>query len=545
MERVGQVTDVVAPYGGYPKIVKQGINNDYLPVWLQSAGYNTYYVGKLWNQHSVLNYHSPHAAGFNGSDFLLDPFTYQYYSAHMSRNGGPPVSYEGQYSPDVTADKANGFLREALERPDEPFFLVHAPVAPHADFKFVGGVEITEPKYAPRHAHLFKDYVIPRDDESFNPKEQGGPAWIRDLPLLNDTVLAYNDEFQRARLRALQAVDEMVEQAVRILDEAGQLDSTYIIFTADNGYHISQHRMNPGKECGYETDVRVPFVVRGPGIAAGRISDAVTSHTDIASTILRLAGAPPSDTDGQPIPLTQEEEAGFRAEHVTLEHWGPVIPEGKYGDYGGGFGLPHGPGEETLDGSVMDFYTALRSTNVKPLVSSRNSTFKAIRVIGEQYNLYYAVWCTNETELYDHTVRPIPLPFPHPFHQTDTRSTDRPRPDPQPPVPLAPFSLCRLPPRRPAARARHPAPRRFDAGPKVVQGRDVHRPVADAAPTRRRALAGRQPGRAVRRLLRGATKSQLREVRDGVHQGCRGADEGQCVRRERGLGRSWGTGLGW
>lgn len=71
------VTDVNPPYGGYPKFVSQGFNEDYLPLWLQHAGYNTYYTGKLFNAHSVANWDDPRPAGWTGSDFLLDPNTYQ------------------------------------------------------------------------------------------------------------------------------------------------------------------------------------------------------------------------------------------------------------------------------------------------------------------------------------------------------------------------------------------------------------------------------------------------------------------------------------
>lgn len=53
--------------GGYPKFVAQGLNENYLPVWLQAAGYNTYYTGKLFNTHKVDNYDKPYAAGFTGS----------------------------------------------------------------------------------------------------------------------------------------------------------------------------------------------------------------------------------------------------------------------------------------------------------------------------------------------------------------------------------------------------------------------------------------------------------------------------------------------
>lgn len=111
--------------------------------------------------------------------------------------------------------------------------------------------------YAERHVHLFKDYIIPRD-ENFNPEVQGGVSWVRELPRLNETVIADNDEFQRSRLRALQYVDEMVENAIKMPDEVGQLENTYIFYTTDNGYHFSQHRMHPGKECGFETDVHIP-----------------------------------------------------------------------------------------------------------------------------------------------------------------------------------------------------------------------------------------------------------------------------------------------
>lgn len=170
--------------GGYPKIVSQGINDDYLPVWMQAAGYNTYYTGKLWNAHTVNNYNEPQVKGYNGSDFLLDPFTYDYWHAKMSRNGEAPADYTGQYSPDVVADKAYGFLEEAIEE-NSPFFVTVAPIAPHSNIlanppsgpldaleMFTAGPanKFAIPEYAHRHAHLFKDYKIPRT-ENFNPEK--------------------------------------------------------------------------------------------------------------------------------------------------------------------------------------------------------------------------------------------------------------------------------------------------------------------------------------------------------------------------------------
>lgn len=64
------------------------------------------------------------------------------------------------------------------------------------------------------------------------------------------------------------------------------------------------------------------MIVRGPGVPRGHISDAVTAHTDVASTIMELAGRPLENTDGVLMPLSSEAEDAARTEHVTIEFWG-------------------------------------------------------------------------------------------------------------------------------------------------------------------------------------------------------------------------------
>ncbi|KAI1861883.1 hypothetical protein JX265_009386 [Neoarthrinium moseri] len=360
------VTDVIPPYGGWPKVVQRGWNDNYLPVWLQKAGYNTYYTGKLWNYLHTDNYNRPPINGFNGSEILIDPWTYQYYEPHLTRNGRPPQSYSGQYSTDLIKQKALGFLEEAVSH-QAPWFLTAAPIGPHAEIvvnRRDHSIDTTFPQAAQRHAHLFNDYKIPRDS-SFNAKTLGAVSWIKSLQELNDTVIGYNYEFQRARLRALQAVDELVEALVQKLDDEGVLNNTYIFYTTDNGFHISQHRMVPGKSCGYETDIHIPLVVRGPGIEKSVTLDAVTSHIDIAPTILSLVGTP-KQLDGKVIPLTGPTSHNFTSEHAAVEFWG-------YGDTEG------------------DFATG----------KQLNNTYKGLRLTGQGYSLYYSVWCTNEVEYYD------------------------------------------------------------------------------------------------------------------------------------------------
>lgn len=195
--------------GGYPKFVSQGYSENHLAYWMQSSGYNTYYSGKLFNAHTVDNFDSMPVKGYTGSEFILDPFTYQYYNVSMTRNGEPPVNYAGEYSPDITAEKAYGFLEDALSHDEKPFFLTVAPVAPHADVTLYPKMKAGPPAVAERHRHLFKDYQIPRTP-NFNPETPSGVSWVARLPRLNETVIEYNDEYQRCRLRALQSVDEMV-----------------------------------------------------------------------------------------------------------------------------------------------------------------------------------------------------------------------------------------------------------------------------------------------------------------------------------------------
>ena len=160
--------------GGYPKFVERGFNSNFLPVWLQEAGYNTYYTGKLFNAHTVDNYNSPHVAGFTGSDFLLDPYTYCYLNSTYQRNHEPPVSYENRHTTEVITEKALGFLDDAIAA-KRPFFLAVAPIAPHANVdpsadRDKSERRFTEPVPQDRHKDLFAGVRVPRTAH-FNPDE--------------------------------------------------------------------------------------------------------------------------------------------------------------------------------------------------------------------------------------------------------------------------------------------------------------------------------------------------------------------------------------
>lgn len=333
-----------------------------MPLWLQQGGYYTQYVGKLFNGHNTDNYDSPFAAGWDQNAFLLEPYTYQYTKPALQRGQQAPVIFPNTYSTDLIQNRTLGFIDQAVAQ-DKPFFLGVAPIAPHSNLVDV----FTPPVPADRYKGLFPNATVPRS-ANFNPKDPSGAAWVTDLKRLSPENVQYIDEYYRLRLRALQSVDELVENVVQSLDNAGVLDNTFIIYTSDNGYHLGNHRMQPGKTCGYEEDVHVPFIIRGPGVPKNKVTSVVTNHIDFAPTVLKMAGIPArANFDGIPIPFSAADlQTTTRPEHVTVEFWGHVLEEGKYATDLGVF-----------------------------------NTYKAIRIAGSTYNVYYSVWCHNEHELYD------------------------------------------------------------------------------------------------------------------------------------------------
>lgn len=207
------------------------------------------------------------------------------------------------------------------------------------------------------------------------------------------------DLFYRRRIQSLQAVDELVEGVVSKLDALGLLDNTYVIYTSDNGFHIGQHRLPPGKTTCVEEDINVPFVVRGPGVARGAAYDKPTTHTDIVPTLFTLAGIDlHDDFDGEPIPVTTALQAqnATKSEYVNVEYWGEGI----------------------MEGTISNWVTTSKSPwgSSKPLLYDRltlilalaNNTYKHLRVVSEAFDLSYTVWCSNEHELYDFKVSPEP-----------------------------------------------------------------------------------------------------------------------------------------
>jgi len=280
-----------APDGGFYKFNEAGNNDSTLGVWLQSAGYRTAMMGKYLN-----GYPYPTDRTFipPGWSEWLSPAKKNAYDGYdfVLNETGTLVEYApvvDDYFTDVMSRKAVDFIQRA-STDDVPFFLYLSTFAPH-----------TPAVPAARHLESFPDITIPITP-SFNEEDVSDkPLDMRNNPLLTDDIIFQLNINYRNRVRSMLAVDEMIAELIKTLEQNGQLENTYIVFTSDNGFHMGQHRLYEGKNTAYEEDIVVPFVARGPGIPEGRVVPGfLAGNVDIASTISDWAGVvPPSFVEGQ------------------------------------------------------------------------------------------------------------------------------------------------------------------------------------------------------------------------------------------------------
>jgi N-acetylglucosamine-6-sulfatase len=274
------------PHGGYAKLD----HSNTLAVWLQSAGYNTVHLGKYLNGYGRTD-PTEIPAGWTEWRGSVDPSTYQFYGYTLNENG-TLVTYQRPYQTDLYARKAANIIRRRAAQP-APFFLWVAFLAPHG-----GGPRepddpqgLGTPAPAPRHRNQFSSEPLPRPP-SFNERDVSDkPIGIRRRPLLGaDRVRAIREAYQQ-RLESLLAVDEAVAKIVATLRDSGELGNTLIVFTSDNGFFHGEHRVPAGKVLLYEPSIRVPLIMRGPGIPAGLRLRQHVGNVDLAPTIVDVAGA--------------------------------------------------------------------------------------------------------------------------------------------------------------------------------------------------------------------------------------------------------------
>eukprot|EP00916_Digyalum_oweni_P013296 GHVL01021808.1.p1 GENE.GHVL01021808.1~~GHVL01021808.1.p1 ORF type:complete len:691 (+),score=88.59 GHVL01021808.1:416-2488(+) len=287
-------SEVLPPHGGYQKF-RDTIQDNVLPVWMQEAGYHTKIIGKFVNGYNV-NIVEEVPPGWDEWEVLMQPYIYDFLKPTFSENG-ERKEYMPEHQTDVIMRKSIESI-EQLSKQDDPFFLLLTPTAPHDAVSFPGGWGPPIP--CERHEKMFKNEKVPRTLDFNEQNVNDKPGWLRDLTSLSAERIEELDEHWRLRLRSLQGLDEMVEMVTTKMDELGLWENTYLMYTSDNGFHLGNHRLGEGKSTSYEVDIKVPFIVRGPGVPHGHSVDAVSLNVDIAPTLLAMANGEPLDFfDGQ------------------------------------------------------------------------------------------------------------------------------------------------------------------------------------------------------------------------------------------------------
>jgi N-acetylglucosamine-6-sulfatase len=303
------------PFGGFPAFA----DAETLPVWLQRAGYATALVGKYLNQYARTDpsYVPP---GWTEWHALAGPTVYRYRDFALD-DDGVVHRHPAAYQTDVLTQVAEDVIRRRAGDA-RPLFLWTTYVAPHVgephDVLDVPDMESAVP------ASIFRDTWIgvpmpmsPAFDEA---DVTDKPPMVRRKPRLAPWQVDRLEEIWRQRQEALQSVDDGVERLVRALRAAGALDDTLLVFTSDNGYLIGEHRFKAGKIQPYEPSIRVPLLVRGPGIPRGRTSEQLVWNGDLAPTILDAAGATPAwEPDGRSLLPFARDPAVHEPRSVLLE----------------------------------------------------------------------------------------------------------------------------------------------------------------------------------------------------------------------------------
>ncbi|XP_026755157.2 N-acetylglucosamine-6-sulfatase-like isoform X2 [Galleria mellonella] len=348
---------------------------------LKNAGYNTFYAGKYLNEYGVKHAEGPSRVPPGWSEWHGLVGNSVYYNYTISNDGVPTHSTD-LYLTDVIREISINYIENQTK--SQPFLMVLAPPAPHQPFT-----------PAPRHKGVFSNVTALRQP-NFNVVAED-KHWLLRMPPspLPESMMSELDKAYRSRWEALLAVDEMVADVVQALEINALMEDTYIIFTSDNGYHIGQFSQVYDKRQPYETDIRVPLLIRGPGIKKNTQNPQPVTNIDLAPTILQLAGLEPKKMDGHPLELLKEEDNMERL--MLVEYYG----EGRDG---------------TVDPKCPWIYDSDHLAECHPLYDckcqdSKNNTFACIRHIADRVNMKYCLFADNENfaEMYDLSKDPYEL----------------------------------------------------------------------------------------------------------------------------------------
>lgn len=297
--------------GGWKAWQNNQIMHENLAVWLERAGYRTMHFGKFMNNYGGPDSPAETIVPPGWDDWITDATdnsTREFYGYQQNidgqitpRLGWPYYDQQGGRDPEgcpwlgvevcnYHTDSMSMQAEDAIRNSgNQPFYIQIDYHTPHGDSRPPIG-----PEPAPRHYDTALKTPGPRppgfNERDMSDKPKFLQQAIADSPLGGQEIKQLATEYRKS-VEALRSVDDGVGGIIKALRETGRLSNTYVIFTSDNGFFTGQHRITRGKLLPYDPALRVPFVIRGPGIKPGTKSYEPVANQDVAPTIVRLAGA--------------------------------------------------------------------------------------------------------------------------------------------------------------------------------------------------------------------------------------------------------------
>ena len=298
------------PDGGYGGFNAHGNEPNTFAVALQRIGYKTAMLGKYLNGYEPTR----NGAAMGWNEWDVGGLGYPEFNYALNENG--KVVYYGRkprdYQTDVLSRTAVKFIQKSQ---GSPFFMEIATFAPHTPYV-----------PAPRDAYAFPGMRAPHTPAFDASPDVNAPKWLTRFPPLSESdMISINRKF-RMRARSVLAIDQMIGNLRAAVAEAGQEQNTYFVFSSDNGIHMGEHRLMPGKMTAFDTDIHVPLVVTGPGVAPAHVIDEIVENTDLCATFAELAGAGvPATVDGRSlVPFLRGEQVPEWRSLALIEHHGPL-----------------------------------------------------------------------------------------------------------------------------------------------------------------------------------------------------------------------------
>ena len=294
--------------GGYLAFVSRGLEQTTFATALSSSGYRTAMMGKYLNDY--LPERHPPAPGW--ATWAVGG--HAYHEFHYSLNEDGKVANYGTKATDYLTDVVSGLAVNFIKQAGGQAFLIEvATFAPHKPYV-----------PAPRDANAFPGLRAPRTPAYNAAPTANTPKWLSRRPALTSGEMTMIDNAFRKRAQSVLAVDAMIGALQAAVAAIGQEKNTYFVFSSDNGLHMGDFRLMPGKLTAYDTDIHVPLIITGPGVPAGATVDEIVENIDLCSTFTELTGAAPlPNVDGRSlVPLLQGQKPADWRNATLVEHRG-------------------------------------------------------------------------------------------------------------------------------------------------------------------------------------------------------------------------------